>query len=130
MVRIKAIVKIRDFRHSRRLALSTFLKELDWSILDTRKSCEDKPSTFESLVHSGMDILMTLKPMKIFNNEPARINPQLKSLKRQRQKALAKGHQAQFKILRNQVNRERKKCRCIFFRTKVNQLKFSKRNQR
>ena len=52
-------------------------------------------STFESLVLSGMDILMPLKPMKMCNNEPAWINPQLKSLILQRQKALAKGDQAQ-----------------------------------
>ena len=48
---------------------------------------------------------------------------------RQRQKALAKGNQAQFNKLRNQVNRERKKCRGVFFRTKVSQLKYSKPNQ-
>ena len=67
--------------------------------------------------------------MKICNNEPAWINPKLKSSIRQRQKALAKGNQAQFNKLRNQVNRERKKCRGVFFRTKVSQPKYSKPNQ-
>ena len=72
---------------------------------------------------------MPLKPMKICNNEPTWINPQLKSLIRQRQKTLAKGNQAQFKNLRNQVNRERKKRRGVFFGTKVSQLKYSKPDQ-
>ena len=52
--------------------------------------------------------------MKICNNEPAWINPKLKSSIRQRQKALAKGNQAQFKKLRNQVNRRRKRNAEVF----------------
>ena len=52
--------------------------------------------------------------MKICNNEPAWINPKLKSSIRQRQKALAKGNQAQFKKLRNQVNRRSKRNAEVF----------------
>ena len=77
--------------------MSSFVSEIDWSILDLYDTCESKLSAF------GMDILLPTKVVKIYNNEPAWVTPKLKSLIHQRQKALASGNQVHFKRLRNQV---------------------------
>jgi hypothetical protein len=125
----KQVRKVRDLRPSRRAAMSSFVSEIDWSILDLYDTCESKLSAFESIVNTGMDILLPTKVVKIYNNEPAWVTPKLKSLIHQRQKALASGNQVHFKRLRNQVNRERKSCRGAFYTAKVKQLKESKPKQ-
>ena len=50
----------------------------------------------------------------------------LKSDNRKRQKALKKGNQDAFKYYRNRVNRERKRCRQVYYRDKVKNLKHTK----
>jgi hypothetical protein len=61
-----------------------------------------------------MDILLPLESMKSCSNEPAWITPSFKSLITQRQEALTNGDTVRFEVLRNRVNRERKKCRATF----------------
>ena len=43
-----------------------------------------------------------------------------------RQKALASGNESLFKLLRNKVNRERKRCRKIYYQNKVKELRDTK----
>ena len=52
--------------------------------------------------------------MKSCSNEPAWITPSFKSLITQRQEALTNGDTVRFEVLRNRVDRERKKCRATF----------------
>ena len=51
---------------------------------------------------------------------------QLKSLIARRQKALASGNESLFTLLRNKVNRERKRCRKIYYQNKVKELRDTK----
>ena len=50
----------------------------------------------------------------------------LKRLILQRQKAFTAAKMSRFKLLRNQVNRERKRCRKSYYKAKVQQLSDSK----
>ena len=54
------------------------------------------------------------------------LSTQLKQLITRRQKAFASGNQPLFKILRNKVNRERKRCRKVYNENKVRDLQDSK----
>jgi hypothetical protein len=115
----------RDLRPSRRAAMSAFINEIDWSILDHYHSCEEKWACFESIINTGMEILLPVKSIKLCNNEPPWMNYHLKSLIHQRQFALASGDISKFKLLRNSVNRER----INFFEYKIKQLKSSNPKQ-
>ena len=59
----RIIRKIRDLRPSNRTAFCTFINEIDWSILNQSQSCADKLITFETIIRTGMDILLPLKSM-------------------------------------------------------------------
>ena len=71
---------------------------------------------------TGTDFLLPLKSKTIQPNEPAWINQKLKRLISIRQKALAKGDHAEYRVLRNRVNRERKSCRAKFYESKFEHL--------
>ena len=60
------------------------------------------------------------------HNDRPWVNSSLKSLINRRQKALASGDITLFKLLRNKVNRERKRCRKLYYQTKVRNLRDTK----
>ena len=105
----------RDRRPSARMAMSTYLQEVNIpEMLDTVNTCEEKLSMLETIVKTALDFILALKSKTIHSNEPPRISATLKDLIKKRQKALAQGHVNKFKQLRNRVNRERKLCRSKF----------------
>ena len=120
----KFLLKSRDLRATNRLAMRTYLEEVNPSLLVGRKeSCEEKTHTFETIIKTGMDTLLPLKSKTVIANEPPWINKQLKSLIHERQTALARGDMASFCRLRNRVNRLRKSCRAKFYESKVDHLR-------
>ena len=119
------ISQVRNQHSRNKAAISTFITEFGWSILDSLSSCDGKWSAFESIIRFGMDILLPTKTIKKRLDDPPWMTQHLKSLIQQRQKALAKGHDQLFKSLRNRVNRERKQCRSKYYDSKVSQLKAS-----
>ena len=98
------ISPVRNQHPRNKAAISTFITEFDWSILDSLSSCDEKWSAFESIIRCGMDILLPTKTIKKRLDDPPWMTQHLKSLIQQRQKALAKGHEQLFKSLRNRVN--------------------------
>ena len=117
-------VRSRDLRPSNRLALSLYLQEVDVpALISTGNSCSEKVSIFETIVNTGLDIILPVRSKTIHSNEPPWINPALKDLIRQRQRALAQGNLPLFRLLRNRVNRERKSCRGKYYEAKVAHLK-------
>ena len=63
----------------------------------------------------------------IHPNDRPWINNNLKLLLiKRRQKAFASGNVSLFKLLRNKVNRERKRCRKTYYQTKVHKLRDTK----
>ena len=77
----------------------------------------------EEAIISGMDAIMPLKEKSISVNEAPWMNNSLKRLIRRRQKALANNNLAEYKQLRNKVNRDRKACRAKYYGlTRANRL--------
>jgi hypothetical protein len=69
----------------------------------------------ETIINTGLDIIIPLRSKTIHSNEPPWINPALKDLIKRRQKALAHDNLPLFRLLRNRVNRERKTCRGKYY---------------
>jgi hypothetical protein len=86
------ISQVRNLHPRNKAAISTFITEFDWSILDSLSSCDEKWSAFESIIRFGMDNLLPTKTIKKRLDDPQWMTQHLKSLIQQRQKALAKGH--------------------------------------
>lgn len=78
-------VQSRDWRPINRLALSLYLKEVDVpTLISTGSTCSEKVSILETIVKTGLDIILPVRSKTIHSNEPTWINPVLKDLIRQR----------------------------------------------
>jgi hypothetical protein len=97
-------------------------------MLSRVESCDEKASLLETIVKTGLDYVLPLRRKKIKSNEPPWMNPTLKSLIINRQKAFNQGNFEEFKRLRNQVNRQRKISRAKYYKTTVQHLKQCKSN--
>ena len=114
----------RDLRPSNRLAMRTYLNEVDvTALIRAMSTCEEKVSMLQKIIKTGLDFVLPMKPKIVHRTEPPWINSTLKNLIRKRQKALGRGDRAEFNHLRNLVNRERKRCRAKYYECKVQHLK-------
>ena len=77
----------------------------------------------QTILQTGLDIILPLKSKTVYPNEPPWINSTLKKLIKKRQRALNQGDHAEFNFLRNRVNRERKMCRSKYYECRVHHLK-------
>ena len=117
-------VKSRDLQQSNRVALSLYLDKIDIpSLINLGTTCTEKVSILEAVSNTGLDIICPIRSKTYDSNEPAWINPTLKNLIKERQEALAQDNLPLFRLLRNRVNRERKKCRDKYYKTKLAHLK-------
>ena len=121
--RSKTVIKYRDLRPSKRLAMRSYLESTQvQDLLDRESSCEDKNTMLGKIVRNGMDALFPMTTKTIIANEPSWVTPALKKLIHARQKALASGDLDTFRPLRNKVNRERKRCRANYYNSRVKHL--------
>ena len=74
-------------------------------MISAADSCEEKKTILETIVRTGLDYVLPLKTKTVFSTEPPWINPTLKHLIKNRQRALSQGNIKEFKLLRNQINR-------------------------
>ena len=117
------IVKKRDLRPSGRLAIRSYLQQVDVSsLLGTVKTCAEKVSLLDIIIKTGLDSVLPLRSKTIHSSEPPWMNSTLKNLIKRRQCALANGNMVTFRLLRNHVNRERKICREKYYKAKVSHL--------
>ena len=86
-------------------------------------SCEEKSNTLETVIKTGMDILLPLKSKKVPANESPWVNKKLKSLIHDCQSALSRGDTTNLHHLCNSVNRYRKSCQAKFYAAKVEHLR-------
>ena len=101
-----------------------YLEEVNLDLLvGNQDSCEEKSNTLKTVIKTGMDILLPLKSKKVPANERPWINKKLKSLIQDRQSALSRGDNTNFRHLRNSVNRYRKSCRSKYYAAKVEHLR-------
>ena len=122
----KKVTMRRDLRTSNKAALGRYLTQINRPLLFTPLvSCEEKWQVFQDVIHSGLDTIMPVKPVKICTADVPWMNESLKSLIMKRQKAFsAYGlDSAHFKYFRNLVNRERKTCRGKYYESKIQPLK-------
>ena len=90
--KLRKTVKSRDVRPSSRLAIGTYLQQVDVkALLTTVNTCTEKMTLFESVVNTGLDIVFPLRSKIIHLNEPRWINSGLKDLIRRRQRAFNQG---------------------------------------
>ena len=92
-------------------------------MVESKVSCEKKLATLQKIISFGMDTIMLLQTKTVVANEAPWVNKSLKTLIRRRQNALSRGEMVKYRALRNQVNRERKRCRSKFYEEKVKHLK-------
>jgi hypothetical protein len=119
-----ASVKVRDLRPSSRFTVRKYLEMVDIpTLLNTAHSCKEKTSLFQTIINNGLDSIIPLRNKTVKLNEPPWMNTTLKSLIRNRQKALNQKNTTEFKRLRNQINRQRKKCRAKYYENSVHHLK-------
>lgn len=119
----KIVLLSRDLRATNRLAMRTYLEEIDvCSLVGSLVSCQEKTDILETVIKTGMDILLPLTPKIVMSNDPPWFTKQMKSLIKQRQVAFTRGDLDSFRSLRNRVNRLRKSCRAKYYESKVEHL--------
>ena len=123
----KITIKSRDKRPSNIAAVSRYLMEIPWpDLMTTTHSSSKKLSILIELINYGLNTIMPGRSIKVHKTDRLWMTVQLKSLIARRQKALASGNESLFKLLRNKVNRERKRCRKIYYQNKVKELRDTK----
>ena len=108
-------------RPSKRYAMRSYLEQINVAnLINSVQSCDDKVSMLET---TGLDCIMPLQTRTVISNEPVWITSSLKDRIGKRQKALNSGSFQEFKLLRNCVNRDWKKCRSKYNEANVKHLK-------
>ena len=78
------------------------------------------------IVNYGLDISMPERSVRVQETDRPWMNSRLKAFINRRQKVLVTNNVPLFKILQNEVNRERKRCRKIYCENKVKGLRDTK----
>ena len=87
-------IKTRDLKPSNRLAMRTYLQEVDaHTLVGDAHGCAVKVTTFQSIIQHGLDSVLPLRSKTIHSRDPPWVNPALKDLIRRRQRALAENNQ-------------------------------------
>ena len=122
--RTKQKITSRDMRPTNRLAMRTYLEQVNVAeMIKSASPCVDKTSLLQLTIKTGLDAIMPERTKYVQTSGPRWINPSLKRLIAKRQAALHNGDTTNFRRLRNKVNRERKVCRANFYKRKVESLK-------
>ena len=86
----RSTMKTRDLKPSNRLAIRTYLQEVDaYTLVGNVHGCAEKVSIFQSIIQHGLDSVLPLRSKAIHSRDPPWINSGLKDLIRWRQRALA-----------------------------------------
>ena len=118
------IILFRDKRPSKRASVGRFFLQVPWSdLLSPDLSCELKLRTLPDIINLGLNTIMPERSTKVYKTERPWLSVQLKQLIARRQKAFASGNQYLFKILSIKANRERKRCRKVYYENKVEGLR-------
>ena len=116
-------IKARDKHPSKRNSLGRFLLQVPWSkLLCAAQTCEQKVQTLTDVINYGLNTIMPEHSIRVNETDRPWISVQLKDLIACRQQALASGKRMLYKILRNKVNRERKRFRKTYYESKIGDL--------
>ena len=118
------IIKTRDKRPSSVASNGRYLLEFPWdTALSQNEPCDDKLAAVTQIINYGLDTIMPVRSLKVHQTDRPWLNADLKRLVQKRPQAFASGDTFLFKLLRNKVNRARKRCRAIYYDNKVRDLK-------
>ena len=95
-------------------------------MVSSNRSCEENLNNFTCIINYALDTLTPLKAVVTNHNDRPWMNNNLRTLINKRQKAFAQGNQTLYKMLRNKVNRSRKRCRKLYYENKVKDMKHTK----
>ena len=105
-------IKARNKRPSNIACLGRFLLKVPWEdMLAPYNSSEEKLAVLTDVVNYGINTIMPERSVKGHATDRPWIIDQLKRLIAKRQKAFTSGNKSLYAVLRNKVNRERKRCR-------------------
>ena len=116
----------RDLQSSRKAEMGRYLCSLDWPLLlSSLETCDELLCVFEQVIHTGLDVLMPVRKVRMNTRDAPWMTQYLKDLIRKRQQAFHNngGHSVQYKFYRIQFNRERKLCRAKFYESQVAHIK-------
>ena len=100
--------------------MGRFFLQVPWSdLLSPDLSSDLKLRTFTDIIYLGLNMIMPEWSIKVYKSDRPWLSAQLKQRIARRQKAFASGNQFLFKILRNKVNRERKRLGKVYYENKV-----------
>ena len=125
----RKVITRRDTRPSRKAKFGCYFAAINWSIVDSAPSCEDKSTLLCDTITIGLDSIMISVRATVHNNDPPWITPEFKALIAKRQQAFHSQDAVSYRYYRNLVNRERNGLRGRFFESKVNHLKDTKPSQ-
>ena len=116
-------IKARDKHPRKRASLGRFLLHVPWSeLLSAEQTYEQKLQTLTDVINYGLNTTMPECSIRVHETDRPWISLQLKDLIARCQQALASGNRMLYKILRNKVNRERKRCRKTYYANKIGDL--------
>lgn len=111
----KIITESRKPTYQQKCDLAEALRATDWTSLYHSESCEEQFSIFSNQVNHLMDTYCpTVTKVKYSNDKPW-ISESFKMLISQRQAARAQGEEANYRVLRNKINRLRTTLRSSFY---------------
>jgi hypothetical protein len=121
------VIYVRDKRLSSTRRVGKFLSEVPWDFMvSSNRSCEENVNNFTCIINYALDTLTPLKAVLTNDNDRPWVNNNLRTLINKRQKAFAQGNQTLYKMLRSKVNRSRKRCRTLYYKNKVKDMKHTK----
>ncbi|PFX34789.1 Ubiquilin-1 [Stylophora pistillata] len=86
---------------------------------------QDMLDILHNVIHTGLNILMPVRRVRVNSSDVPWMTPHLKSLILKRQRAFREHgvESSSYKLYRNAVNRERKSCKASFYKVKVEHMK-------
>ncbi|CAB4028709.1 Hypothetical predicted protein, partial [Paramuricea clavata] len=101
--------------------------KIPWTnLLFKTQSSDEKLNIFTEIIRYGLDTIMPERSIKVHKTDKPWMYANLKQLIKRRQKAFSSGDVFLYKLLRNKVNRERKRCQMIYYKNKVQDLQHTK----
>ena len=117
-------ITIRDIRDSKKMCLGRYFSSINWSVVTSQPTCEEKLQVFNEVIEIGMSNIMPERTIKVYPKDALWMSVKLKELIRMRQQAFyANKSGLTYKYYRNAVNKERKRCKTKYYASKVKDLK-------
>ena len=108
-------ITIRDIRDSKKMCLGRYFSSINWSVVTSQPTCEEKLQVFNKEIEIGMSNIIPERTIKVFPKDAPWMSVKLKELICMRQQVFhANKSGLMHKYYRNAVNKERKRCKAKY----------------